>query len=136
MVYPMAALVLLTLYVAVLMFRARVKAIKARAVPFSYFKTYSTANTPLPEAMVLSQRCYNNLLEMPTLFYVACLAAMVLGISGNLMVILAWAYVGFRVAQAALHLAGNIIWRMRMFAGSCLCLLAMWGVLAGTQLAR
>lgn len=136
MIYPMAAMVLLTFYVALRMFKARVSAIKGGQVPMEHFRTYSTPSDQLPTAMVLSQRCYNNLLEMPILFYAACLAAMLTQLTGTLMLVLGWLYVACRIAQATLHLRGKVRWRMRSFFASVICLLAMWGVLVGASLAR
>ncbi|WP_041523817.1 MAPEG family protein [Gilvimarinus agarilyticus] len=136
MIYPMAALVLLTFYVALRMFKARVSAIKGGQVAMEHFRTYATPSDQLPQAMVLSQRCYNNLFEMPILFYAACITAMVTQLTGVFMLALAWLYVGCRVVQATLHLRGKIRWRMRSFMASNVCLLAMWGVLLGTSLIR
>ncbi|WP_049722303.1 MAPEG family protein [Gilvimarinus polysaccharolyticus] len=136
MIYPMAALVLLTFYAALRMFMARVAAVKNNQVSIEYFKTYSTPSDQLPAIMIYTQRCYNNLLEMPILFYAACLTAMATQLTGTLMLVLAWLYVACRIGQAALHLRGKIRWRMRLFMASMICLLAMWGVLVGTALAR
>ncbi|WP_339899875.1 MAPEG family protein [uncultured Gilvimarinus sp.] len=136
MIYPMAALVLLTFYVALRMFKARVSAIKGGQVAMEHFRTYATPSDQLPQAMVLSQRCYNNLLEMPILFYAACITAMVTQLTGIFMLTVAWLYVACRIAQAMLHLRGKIRWRMRSFMASSVCLLLMWGVLVGASLAR
>jgi hypothetical protein len=135
MIYPMAAMVLLTFYAALRMFKARVNAVKSGQVSIEHFKTYATPSHELPPAMIYAQRCYHNLLEMPVLFYAACLAAMVSQLTGTLLLVVAWLYVACRIAQAALHLRGNIRWRMRAFAASMVCLLAMWGVMVGTALA-
>lgn len=135
MIYPMAAMVLLTFIVAFAMLGARIRAVKSREVSLSYFKTYDSPPGDLPERMVLTQRCFNNLLEIPPLFYVACLAVMIAGLSGPLMLTLAWLYVGFRAVQAFIHLNGNnVMWRMRSFLLGNLVLLAMWTVLVVAQL--
>ncbi|MCP8899050.1 MAPEG family protein [Gilvimarinus xylanilyticus] len=135
MILPMAALVLLTFIVAFTMLAARIRAVKSREVSLSYFKTYDASPRELPERMVLTQRCFNNLLEIPPLFYVACLAAMVIGMSGLLMLTLAWTYVALRAVQAFIHLNGNnVIWRMRSFLLGNLVLLAMWAILVVAQL--
>ncbi|WP_020208933.1 MAPEG family protein [Gilvimarinus chinensis] len=130
MIYPMAAMVLLTFAVAFAMLGARISAVKNRQVPLSYFKTYNLPADQLPERMVLAQRCYHNLLEIPPLFYAACLAAMAINATGTTMIALAWLYVISRILQAIVHLSGNkVLWRMRAFLLSNLFLLAMWGLL-------
>lgn len=134
MIYPMAAMVLLTFAVALTMLRARIRAVKQHQVPLGYFKTYHLPPDQLPEAMVLTQRCYNNLLEIPPLFYAACLAAMVIGLTGPTMLLLAWLYVGLRALQAIIHLTRNkVIWRMRVFLLSNVCLVGMWILLVLQQ---
>lgn len=136
MIYPMAAMVLLTFYVALRMFKARVSAVKSGQITIDHFKTYSTAPQQLPAMMIYTQRCYNNLLEMPILFYAACLSAMATQVTGITLLILAWLYVACRILQATLHLRGNVLWRMRFFMASTVCLLAMWAILVGVALAR
>ncbi|MBU2885930.1 MAPEG family protein [Gilvimarinus agarilyticus] len=136
MIYPMAAMVLLTFYVALRMFKARVNAVKSGQVSIEHFKTYATPSHELPPMMIYTQRCYNNLLEMPILFYAACLTAMTIQLTGMLMLVLAWVYVACRILQAMLHLRGKVRWRMRSFLASVVCLLAMWAVLVGSALAN
>lgn len=136
LLYPMAALVFFTGYIALRLFKSRVRAIKSGAVEAQYFRTFQAPTEGLPEYMVLNDRLYHNLLEMPLLFYVGCLAAMLTGITGWLMVMLAWLFVIFRLGHATLLLAGRIRWRVRLFAASFICLMAMWAVLVGTLLAR
>lgn len=136
LIYPMALLVFFTGFVALRLFKARVHAIKSGAVEADYFRTFQAPPEGLPRAMVLHDRLYHNLLEMPVLFYAGCLAAMLTGISGWLVVALAWLYVLLRLAHAALLLAGRIRWRVRLFAASFFCLMGLWAVLVGTLLAR
>lgn len=136
MIYPMAAMVLLTFYVLLRMFMARLSAIKNKQVAMEHFKTYATPSHELPPMMIYTQRCYNNLLEMPILFYAACLTAMFTQLTGTLMLVLAWLYVACRIIQAMLHLRGKVRFRMYSFMMSIVCLLAMWGVLVGAALLR
>ena len=129
LVYPMFAMFALTAVVLVLLFRSRVRAIRERDVSQSYFKVYQ--GQVEPEYAAQRSRHFSNLFEAPTLFYAACLAAMVTGQTGTAIVVLAWAYVAARVAHAWIHLRGNRL-RLRMpayFAG-WLVLLAMWILLA------
>ena len=97
LIYPMAAMVLLTAVVLVKMYRARVAAIRSGQIEIEYFRLHQGAREP--ESSAKFSRHFVNLFEVPTLFYVACLAAMVVGVATPLMVGLAWAYVAVRVGH-------------------------------------
>jgi hypothetical protein len=134
LIYPMFAMVLLTATVLVIMFRSRVRAVRESLVTTAYFRLYQ--GEAEPESIVKPSRHFKNLFEAPTLFYVACLAAMVTGQTGLLVVVLAWAYVAARVVHAWVHLGGNRLrHRMRVYFLSWLFLLGLWlAVVAGVAL--
>lgn len=124
LIYPMFAMVVLTLVVAGVMLRSRIRAVKSRDVPLNFFKSYQGT---VPEYVVIPARHFTNLFEAPVLFYVACLAAMIIGKTGVAVVALAWVYVACRAAHAYVHLGSNaVFFRMRVYAASWLVLLALW----------
>lgn len=109
----MFALVILAMFVAVIMFRRRVFAVKKGEIEISHFKTYDQGRVP---ALVLqADRHYSNLFELPVLFYVGCLAAMMLPQAGFFLYFWAWVFVFARYAHAFIHLQQNQI-RPRMLA--------------------
>jgi len=125
MIYPMFALVLLTLAVLVILFRSRVAAVRDGRVSLVYFRLYQGQEEP--ESIKKPARHLANLFETPVLFYVACLAAMVTHIDGLPMQLLAWAYFAARFIHAFVHIGGNrLSKRMPAFFASLLVLLAMW----------
>jgi hypothetical protein len=129
LIYPMFAMVLLTATVLVILFRSRVRAVRENRISVTYFRIYQ--GEVEPESSAKPARHFSNLFEAPTLFYAACLAAMVTGQTGTTMVVLAWTYVAARVAHAWIHLRGNRLrLRIRAYFGGWLVLLAMWIVLA------
>ena len=128
LVYPMAAMVLLTFIVLIAMFRSRVRAVKAGEANAGYYKTYQTGQEPRDTAAL--SRHLVNLCESPTLFYAACLAGMVSGQSGTVMLVLAWVYVVLRVLHAYIHTGSNSLPpRIRVYFSSWLVILAMWGTI-------
>jgi hypothetical protein len=129
----MFAMVLLTFVVLVIMFRSRVRAVREGLVPVTYFRLYQGAAEP--ESTAKPARHFANLFEAPLLFYVVCLAAMVLHFTGIGMQALAWMYVAARIMHAYIHLGGNRLrWRMRIYFLSWIVLLSMWVYLvAGTR---
>jgi hypothetical protein len=127
LVYPMFAMVLLTATVLVTLFRRRVQAVSERLITTAYYRIYQDQGVPEPESAAKAARHFSNLFEAPTLFYVACLAAMITQRGGLAMLILAWCYVAARIAHAAIHLGPNTLrWRIRAYFASWLVLMGMW----------
>lgn len=125
LVYPMFALVLLTAYVLSVLFRSRVRAVRAGKVSSHYFRIYQ--GEVEPEETVKPARHFSNLFEAPTLFYAGCLAGIVTGDSGVGIQLIAWAYVAARMAHAYIHMGRNRLGgRIYTYFGSWLVLLALW----------
>ena len=121
----MFAMVLLTAFVLAILFRSRVGAVRQGLVSAAYFRIYQGELEPESSAKIT--RHFSNLFEVPVLFYIVCLAAMITHITGPAMQTLAWVYVAARVAHAYVHLGRNRIrQRLRAYFFSCFVLLAMW----------
>jgi hypothetical protein len=128
LIYPMAAMVLLTFVVLTRMFRSRVNAVKAGNANAGYYKTYQEGGEPR-ETAALSRQLVN-LFESPTLFYAACIAGMVTGQNATTLIVLAWIYVLLRIVHAYIHTGSNKLQpRVRAYFTSWLVLLGMWGTL-------
>jgi hypothetical protein len=128
LIYPMAAMVLLSGIVLVLMFRARVAAVRSGLIEIEYFRLHQGAREP--EQSFKYARHFINLFEAPTLFYVGCLAAMIAGVGTVAMVVMAWLYVAIRVVHAYIHLGPNRLrYRRNAYGFGWLTLLVMWGYL-------
>ncbi len=124
-IYPMAALFLLSMIIMSLMLYLRVKAVRARKVSPRYFKLYKGED--IPDHLVLISQNYNNLLELPVLFYVICLAALILNREIEYFIIYAWIYVALRYIHSLIHITYNhILHRLTVFAASCVILISMW----------
>lgn len=125
LVYPMFAMVLLTIVVLVRLFRSRVSAVRAGSVSSRYFRVYQGDSEP--EQSAQAARHFVNLFEAPVLFYAACLAAMVLAHVDVVAVTLAWLYVAARAIHAIVHLGSNRLRaRIAAYFFSWLVLLAFW----------
>ena len=61
----------------------------------------------VPGYVCIPNRNYMNLLEVPVLFYVACLLLYVTDGTSTALVALAWAYVALRVLHSLIHLSYN-----------------------------
>jgi hypothetical protein len=125
LIYPMFAMVLLTVVILAGLFRSRVQAVKDGQVSAAFFRTYQ--GEVEPELSAKLSRQFNNLFEAPVLFYVACLAAMVTHQVTLPFLLLAWGYVIARVLHAYIHVGGNRLGkRIKAYMLSWLVLLLMW----------
>jgi hypothetical protein len=69
---------------------------------------------------------YNNLMEQPTLFYALVVTLAVLGAGSGVNLILAWLYVGLRVAHSLVQATVNrVAIRFSLFIAGTLVLLVI-----------
>lgn len=127
LVYPMGAMVCLTAVVLTLLFFTRLRAVRSGETNQLYYKTYEGTESRASRQL---SRHFTNLFEAPVLFYVACIAAMIIGSAGSIFLALAWTYVAARLAHAIIHIGKNkIIRRIVAYMFSWLVLLSMWATL-------
>ena len=125
LIFPMAAMFLLSAVVLIITFVTRVKAVRSRKVRLSYFTTYSSEVTD--QDMLKASRHFSNLFEAPVLFYAVCLGAMIAGVQQKAFLITAWLYVIARVAHAYAHIGPNRLYpRMTVYFVSWIFLTALW----------
>ena len=129
--YPAAALVFWTFAVLLVLGRRRFGAARRRQVCAADFACGESAN--VPESLRIPNRNLANLLEMPVLFYLACVVLFVTGKVAFWGVVLAWAYVAARMAHTVVHLSYNdVMHRFRAFALSNAVLFALWLGIVGS----
>jgi hypothetical protein len=123
--YPMAALVMLTFAVLLVIPYRRFKAAFARQVIADDFKYGESKNVP-PEVSI-PNRNYMNLLEIPLLFYVACITLYVTKGVDTASLYLAWGYFALRTFHSGVHLTYNkVLHRLALFALSNVVLAVLW----------
>ncbi len=136
MFYPMFAMVILTFLVAFYMLGLRIMAVRQRKVSLGYFRLNTGASEP-PAPVLAATRHYSNLFELPLLFYITCLLAMVIGFQSALLVTCAWVFVISRVVHTVIHLSyNNVLHRLIAFLVGAACILIMWINLAAHFAAR
>lgn len=86
-----------------------------------------------PEAAQLAARNVANQFELPVLFYLLVVLALILDAAGWLLAVLAWAFVLSRVVHAYGHLQNILLLRVGSFFVGFGLAFAMWLVL-GVQL--
>jgi len=123
--FPMVALATLTFAVLVLIPLRRFRAGAAGQVSFDDFCYGESARVP-PD-VALPNRNMMNLLELPVLFYVACLTYYVTDRVNGMALALAWTYVGLRIAHSTIHVTYNRVrHRLATFAASNVVLVMLW----------
>jgi hypothetical protein len=123
--YPVAALGGLTFLVLLLIPYARFTAAARGQVTARDFRYGESSN--VPGEVSLPNRNLMNLLELPVLFYVVCLAFYVTATIDARAVYLAWAYVALRALHSAIHLTyNNVFHRLSAYAASNVALIALW----------
>lgn len=123
--FPMVALAMLTFVVLLLIPAARFRAGARGEVRTLDFEYGESAN--VPQRVSLPNRNLMNLLELPVLFYVVCLAFYVTRSASASAVTLAWAYVALRAAHSVIHLTYNrVSHRGLVFAASNVVLVMLW----------
>ncbi len=129
MFYPMFAMILLTTIVGLVAFRARYSAVKNKQVSIKYFQVME--GNDVPQSIKQSTRCFNNMFEIPILFYVIASLSMVLDHAGGILLSLAWLFVIFRSIHAYILLTyNNVIHRMLSYWAAFFSMLGMWVVQA------
>ena len=123
--FPVIALATLTFAVLLLIPVRRFRAGASGQIRYDDFKYGESARVP-PEVSI-PNRNMMNLLELPVLFYVACLTCYVTDRVNGTALALAWTYVGLRIAHSAIHVTYNRVrHRLVAFAASNVVLIVLW----------
>ncbi|MGD8925404.1 MAG: MAPEG family protein [Thioalkalispiraceae bacterium] len=127
-VYPMFAMVILTVIVGLRMLQLRYRAVFQDNLNPVYFKL-NRGGKP-PEYMTQAEQHYINLFESPVLFYVIGVLLYMTQFVDVISLSLAWAYVLVRLAHAYVHMGHNrILMRRNVFLLSIALIVALWGYL-------
>jgi hypothetical protein len=123
--FPMFGLVALTFAVLLMIPYARFTAGRRKQVAMDDFK-YGESVT-VPPQVSIPNRNMMNLLELPLLFYVACLTLYVTRTADEAAVDLAWLYVALRAGHSLVHLTYNkVAHRLLVYAASNVVLGTLW----------
>jgi hypothetical protein len=124
LIVPILVLVLWTLVIWLWMYATRIPAMQKAKIDPQVAARTRTLNLP-PETMWVSDN-YNHLMEQPTIFYAAAIAAQMAGQGNAVNVGLAWTYVVLRVVHSFIQCTVNIVMlRFAVFTLSTLVLAAL-----------
>jgi hypothetical protein len=101
----------------------------------NYYKAH--IGEPEPERTRAAVRHWDNLFELPTVFYAGCLTAQVIGAVSTTVLVCAWIFALARTVQSLVHLTyNNPAHRGLAFVVAVFAALVMWGALAAGILAQ
>jgi len=127
---PFLCMVLLTFVVWSYLFAVRIPETTRKRINPQDLRDRAQAHQLLTASAAASNNL-KNLFEMPILFYLAALLAMLLLIQDPLLVRLAWGFVILRVVHSIVHCTYNrVMHRFIAYFLSCLFLLLIWVRLA------
>jgi len=123
---PVIALVLWSFVMCAWLYATRIPAIVKNGIVYDPNRPNEEFHDQLPPRVRWKADNYNNLMEQPTLFYAIALTLAFLGQGDGLNDILAWLYVGLRVAHSLVEAIINVVAiRFGIFMAGSLVLLAL-----------
>ena len=127
--YPLVAMVVLTLMVAATMLRRRIGAMKARRIHPQKVATSMQMATLIEDTRASDN--FRNLFETPVLFYLAIVVIYAARLGRVAYLNLARLYVASRCVHSFIHCGPNIVMqRFYAFGTGFAILLVMWGLIA------
>lgn len=124
LILAMAAQVLLTIIVLILMGRERIPSVMSGETDI---KDIAVDRSAYPLKARLLSNCFDNQFQLPVLFYAAVLLTLWAGSVSWLELVLAWAFVVLRYAHAAIHITTNRLeHRFVAYTAGLAVLCALW----------
>ena len=123
---PVVALTIWTMVMWLWMYVTRIPAMtKAKIGPDDAQRT-GLLDERLPASVQWKAHNYNHLHEQPTVFYAVAIVLAIIGQGDGMNALLAWIYVGLRVAHSLVQVTANVVLvRFILFALSSLVLIAL-----------
>ncbi len=110
---PVIVMVAVTLLITLKLGKTRVKAVTEGRVSRKAFLT--NQGHEFPEDLAKLERHYNNLLEMPVLFYLWTVILFITDKVDVVGIVFAWVYVALRLFHTYIHTGSNILMKRRKF---------------------
>lgn len=125
---PTVTLMIWTMVMWVLMYATRIPAMQKAKIDAGKLvgTTGASLRATLPDSVNWKADNYNHLHEAPTVFYAVAIVLAILGQGDGLNALLAWIYVGLRIAHSIVQITANkVMVRFVLFALSSVVLIAL-----------
>lgn len=126
LIAPVLALVVWSLIMFLWMYATRIPAMQKANIDLDNQLTPQQLAGSVPTPARWKADNYNHLMEQPTIFYAAALAAALAGLGDDVNVMAAWAYVILRVLHSLIQATVNVIMvRFLVFTLSTIALIVL-----------
>jgi hypothetical protein len=123
---PLVALILWSFVMWAWLYATRIPAIVRNKIVFDPYRPTAEFHAQIPAPVRWKADNYNNLMEQPTLFYAVALTLAFLDAGAGISLVLAWLYVGLRVAHSLVQAIMNrIMLRFSIFMMASVVLLVL-----------
>ncbi|MFT5139298.1 MAG: hypothetical protein ACI9H8_001529 [Lysobacterales bacterium] len=123
---PLLIQVALTFVVWLRMYTLRIREMQDKNISAQSVATRAKGRNLLLDSAAAADN-FMNQFEMPVLFYLAILLALILMWQDPLLVIFSWLYVSLRIVHSVIHTTyNNVMHRFWVYFLSCIVLLFMW----------
>ena len=106
---PFLGMLLLTFVVWVHLYLRRLSFIKTNRIDAQQLTTPDRRNQIIPEEVSYPAYNFQNLFELPVVFYALCLCLYVTQGVDVVYVVVAWAFFGLRVVHSLIHCTSNLV---------------------------
>ncbi len=130
---PTFVLLGLTFAVWILLYRRRVREMKAKRIHPQKVASRADAQRLLEDTSASNN--FQNLLEMPLLYYALVALVIATNTTPGIIAMLAWAFVALRIVHSVIHVTYNtVLHRFWVYFVSSVMLWSAWGVFVWRQL--
>jgi len=126
LIAPATVLLLVTFLVWLLMLVRRVGETQSKKIHPQKLATPEGVREHLSDRALAVSNCFRNMLEVPVVFYVVCIFITLTNQVDSMYLSMAWAFVGLRAVQAAVHSTYNRV--MHRFIGDLLGSIVAWAM--------
>ncbi len=109
--FPVFVQIFLTFLIGLMTLFVRARALRAREVRFAEIALDSSR---WPATVRKFGNSYSNQFELPVIFYVLCIVALMTGMADDIALALAWGFVLSRIVHACIHVTSNHVPRRGM----------------------
>ena len=123
-IYPLLAMIFLTLIIGVQLLYCNSKAVLKGEVNIESYRLF---DSEIPNHLKSISQHYKNMFELPVLFYILCILFIVDNHYTNFDVIIAWGFFSFRFLHSLVRISNqNVNLRFSLFIGSFVMLIIGW----------
>lgn len=121
---PVFVLVFMTFALLIMTARSRLADLRERRLRIS---DIALGQNVWPDKTAQVGNAFNNQFQLPLLFYVLVIFALMTGKQDYVFIVAEWLFVLLRLVHAAIHVtSNNVVWRFQAYVAGAVVLMLMW----------